>query len=153
MPMGLIQIEEHLPGRWTAEVEIGGLRARRVAVTGDGFDDIMSKVKKTYYQFVPDADPRRLALQRANEARAAKKAAAVPAPAAPPSPAPPSPAPPSPAATAADPGRVDPRVERLGELRAAAGLGEDDVSPQAMLLDAGWRVEEITPMRQTGDAA
>ena len=84
MPLGLINIEEREENRWTAEVEIGGLVARRVVVNGDCFEDIIDKVCAAYREILPLApgamtpEQKRLAnLEKAGAAAAAKRAAAA----------------------------------------------------------------------------
>lgn len=57
MGLARIMIEQNEPERWYAEVEIGGLIARREEARGATFDELMENVCAAYRKIVPQPEP------------------------------------------------------------------------------------------------
>jgi hypothetical protein len=57
MPLTRIEIEQIEQTRWVAEVEVGGMTARRVTVRGGSFEEIMIGVEDAYRAHVPVRKP------------------------------------------------------------------------------------------------
>ncbi len=53
MPLSRIEIEQTAADRWVAEVEVGGLIARRATVRGSSFEEVMIAVEDAYRAFDP----------------------------------------------------------------------------------------------------
>ena len=58
MPTTRIEIEELELSRWVAEVELGGLSARRVNVAANSFYDLMNSIAQVFYENRPEANPK-----------------------------------------------------------------------------------------------
>lgn len=52
MPLSRVEIEQYSADSWVAEVEVGGLIARRATVRGCCFMEIMVNVANQYEEFV-----------------------------------------------------------------------------------------------------
>lgn len=58
MPLSRIEIEQLAHDRWHAEVEVGGLSARRENVNGRSFDEVMEQIIDVYARFTaPPSKP------------------------------------------------------------------------------------------------
>lgn len=53
MSLAKIEIEQTAPDRWRAEVEVGGLIARRETVTAETFRQLMIAVEGAYSDMLP----------------------------------------------------------------------------------------------------
>ncbi len=58
MPSTEIRIE-HVNDRWVADVEVGGMVARRRSINAGNFESIMRGVVDAYLELVPHEEPRR----------------------------------------------------------------------------------------------
>lgn len=54
MPLTRIEVEQLSGTRWVAEVEIGGISARRRHIVGQDFDDVMTQIYETYRAHYPE---------------------------------------------------------------------------------------------------
>jgi hypothetical protein len=73
MPLTRIEIEQTTHDNWHAEVEVGGMTARREAINAPSFDEVMIQVEDIYRKFMPSAPPLRapaIAAQSADRAQA-----------------------------------------------------------------------------------
>lgn len=59
MPLTRIDIEQTSHDNWHAEVEVGGMSARREAINARSFDEVMIHVEDIYRKFMPSAPPLR----------------------------------------------------------------------------------------------
>jgi hypothetical protein len=71
MPLTRIEIEQIEHTRWVAEVEVGGMTARRVVVRGGSFEEILIGIEDAWRAYTPKPlnpviDPELLA-KRAHE--------------------------------------------------------------------------------------
>jgi hypothetical protein len=71
MPLTRIEIEQIEQTRWVAEVEVGGMTARRITVRGGSFEEIMIGVEDAYRAYAPkplnpaiDSDQQRLLAEK-----------------------------------------------------------------------------------------
>jgi hypothetical protein len=53
MPLTVISIEQIEHTRWVAEVEVGGMTARRVVVRGGSFEEIMIGIEDAWRAYTP----------------------------------------------------------------------------------------------------
>lgn len=59
MPLTRIDIEQTSHDNWHAEVEVGGMSARREAINARSFDEVMIHIEDIYRKFMPSAPPLR----------------------------------------------------------------------------------------------
>lgn len=57
MPLSRIEIEQVDYNRWVAEVEVGGLMAKRFNASGTTFPEIIERVQAIYYEARPSEEP------------------------------------------------------------------------------------------------
>jgi hypothetical protein len=71
MPLTRIEIEQTSHDNWHAEVEVGGMTARREAINAPSFDEVMIQVEDVYRKFMPSAPPLRAPATAAQSAERA----------------------------------------------------------------------------------